>query len=176
MDKYTATYPKPTYKRQKAKVQKIGGEIMKKHGMSRTALYYSWLGMKHRCLHPKTINYKDYGGRGITICEKWLDFEGFYEDMHKTYKEGLTIDRIDNNGNYCPENCRWSTRAEQANNRNYNIKITYNNETHTALEWARIYGIRPGTFYGRIYLGWDIDDLFNRPIQKHKRKCVSKCS
>lgn len=99
------------------------------HGLTNTRLYYVWASMKARCLNPLHRAYKDYGGRGIQICEKWLQCEGFVEDMSSTYAPGLELDRIDNDGPYCKDNCRWTDRrmnnsnTRKQQNRNYPVGV-----------------------------------------------------
>lgn len=121
--------------------------------------YQTWQSMKSRCYNRNHIHYADYGGRGISICDRWLGangFENFYHDMYpKPHK--ATLDRINNNGDYCPENCKWSTKTEQANNRRNNVRITYNGESMTIPQWARKIGISVYTIKTRIRRGMPLE-------------------
>lgn len=131
-----------------------------KHGKRYSKLYNVWNVMKQRCYNPNNKRYKDWGARGIAVCSEWKDdFMNFYEwAMSNGYKEGLTIDRIDNSGNYEPNNCRWITNKEQARNRRSNINYTINGETRCILEWCEILGLKPKTVYQRIhYYNWTIE-------------------
>lgn len=110
------------------------------HGLSSNVLYSRWWRMIDRCTNPKNSKFKDYGGRGITVCERWLRVENFIEDMFPTFMEGLEIDRIDNNSGYSPENCKWSTRSEQNLNRRISGKVPY-----------RGVSIKSGRPNGKIY-------------------------
>lgn len=114
--------------------------------------YNIWLTMRQRCRNPRTKKFEDYGGRGITVCARWDSFENFIADMGpKT--EGLSLDRINNDGNYEPSNCRWATRTEQANNQRYRKDshwIEFDGERRTITEWAKVRGIKPVTLYARI--------------------------
>ena len=137
---------------------------LKTHGLAYTGLYPIWIAMKDRCFNCNNREYYCYGGRGITVCDEWKDnFQVFYEWANKNgYKRGLTIDRIDNNKGYCPENCRWTTMKEQANNKRTNHYITYKNETHTLTEWAEKLGIKERVLSSRINnLKWTIEKAFN---------------
>lgn len=108
-------------------------------------------GMRQRCYYPKHKGYKRYGGRGIKICDEWLnDRTKFYRwSLENGYRNDLTIDRIDNNGNYEPTNCRWVSIKEQENNRTNNHKITINGQMRTIAQWAEMYGITHQGFYDR---------------------------
>lgn len=145
-----------------------------KHGKAKTRLYYIWQHMKSRCYNKNDEKYKYYGGRGITICDDWLnDYSAFetwaiangYDEQAEFGK--CTIDRIDNNGNYCPENCRWVDLLVQANNTRHCYNIYYNGESHSISEWARILNINYGTLRDRlIRYGWSIDEAFNTLVDK----------
>lgn len=139
-----------------------------KHGDSHERLYKIWLGMKERCLNPNTAHYDCYGGRGITLCEEWLDYPKFKEwAINNGYNEGLTIDRIDVNGNYCPENCRWTTKKEQAQNRRTTLHITFNGEIKTIHEWSQIFGIREKLIWSRIYeSNWSVEKALTTPVRR----------
>lgn len=116
-------------------------------------LYDVWSSMKKRCLCSTCCDYTRYGGRGITVCESWLDFECFVKDMgHRP--DGASLDRIDNNGNYCKENCRWASRIQQNNNRRDTVFATAYGMCKPITEWSGISGIKSGTILARIRSGW----------------------
>lgn len=124
--------------------------------------YKSWQGMKDRCYKTSHQNYPNYGGRGITICDRWLkSFANFYEDMGNKPTSNHSIDRIDNDGDYEPNNCKWSTRREQASNRRSNILFTINSETKTLKQWCDQKGLKYKTVHARIVRGIQfIDALY----------------
>ena len=138
---------------------------MTTHKMSYTSTYKTWESMKQRCLNPKYTGYKNYGGRGIKVCDRWLKFENFYKDIGKR-PNNRTIDRIDNNKGYYKENCRWANKTTQVNNRRDNRLIKYKGETKTLPEWARFYEINLNTLKWRIYSGWEVEKAFTKPIEK----------
>jgi len=130
------------------------GKLNKTHGLSHTALYNVWFKMLNRCNNPSNKDYHSYGGRGITVCKEWEVLENFYNWALKNgHKKGLELDREDNNGNYCPENCRWVTHRQQSLNRRTNIHVTINNETKVLIEWAEQFGLCYGTVLYRYYRG-----------------------
>lgn len=122
-----------------------------KHGGYGTSLYHVWVNIKQRCNNPNDTRYKNYGKRGIFICNEWDDFEIFRNwALDNGYKEGLTIDRINVNDGYYPENCRWTDWITQENNKRNNSYITWGEETHTIAEWARIFGVNYNSLVQRI--------------------------
>ncbi len=131
-----------------------------KHGLSEHRLYNIWQGIKRRCNNPKNPRYKDYGGRGISICEKWnYSFISFYKDVIDGYKDGLTLDRIDNNGNYCKENCRWVDIKAQNRNKRTNRIFTVMGYSKCASEWEEILGKNASAnAIKRSNSGWSDDD------------------
>ena len=131
-----------------------------------------WYGMKYRCTCPKSRSYKDYGGRGITVCSEWLDNDKAFIEWAflNGYKPGLTLDRIDNSKGYSPENCRWTTRSVQQNNTRKNRSITLCGETHNYSEWARILGISKAAFGRRLNSGWNEDRILNEPVNDIYRR------
>lgn len=132
-----------------------------KHGFSKTPTYDSWGDMKQRCLNKNNKFFKDYGGRGIKICKSWLLFKNFLKDMGEK-PVGKSLDRINNNGNYCKKNCKWSTPEEQSNNIRKNIKIKYQGITLNLSQWSRKLKINNSTLYDRIIRhGWETNKAFN---------------
>ena len=135
------------------------------HKMSGTRIYGIWQGIKKRCYNPHDARYDRYGGRGIKVCAEWLDdFQAFYDwAIQNGYNETLTIDRINNDGDYCPENCRWTDNLEQARNRSSNVSITIGNATKTLTEWCEIFQVDSKVVLARYHRNGfiGIDELFN---------------
>lgn len=151
-------------------VGKISGTKTFKHNESKTRLYRIWGNMISRCTDENNPAYCNYGGRGITVSDEWRhDYISFKNwAISSGYDESLTLDRIDNNGNYCEENCRWADRLTQANNKRMNVKYSYNGEEYTLAELSRIANIPYKTFHRRVKsLGWSIEMAMNEPINKN---------
>lgn len=140
------------------------GELIRGH--SNTRLYGIWAGIKTRCFNPNDKRFSSYGGRGITICEEWKnDFPAFAKwSLENGYDETLTIDRIDCEKGYSPENCRWADQMTQQNNRLNNHRITFKGRCLTIMEWTRVTGLKDTTIYERLKKGWSIEDVLTRPV------------
>lgn len=143
-----------------------------KHGLSKTRLHRIWCKMKERCLNENNPAYKWYGGRGINVCKEWLDdFVSFYNwSIKNGYSDDLSIDRIDVNGNYEPNNCRWIPLKEQALNTRNTKFLTYNGETKTVAEWCEIKGIKRTTLLNRIRSGYSAEECFEVPLCSRRGK------
>lgn len=143
-----------------------------KHGLVNHRLHVVWVDMRRRCYNETDIQFKDYGGRGIRVCQAWKnDFKPFYDwAMSNGWKDGLTIERVNNNGNYEPSNCRWATRLEQNRNQRSNRNLTYKSKTLCISEWAQIAGISASTIYSRINRGWSTEDALTlKPVTYKNR-------
>lgn len=137
-------------------------------GKSNTTLYRIWSAMKRRCYNKRTKDYPNYGGRGIVVCQEWLeDFMNFYNwAMDNCYRNDLTIDRIDNNKGYSPDNCRWVDRKTQVRNRRNTIYLTYDEETKPIAQWAKELNIHYKCLWKRHKLGWtDKECLFGKDVK-----------
>ena len=134
------------------------GRMGTTHGMSDTRLYRIYKHMRNRCYNPNDIRYDRYGGRGITLADEWQNFENFAKWSYDNgYSDDLSIDRIDLDGDYSPDNCRWANKYEQANNKSNNQNHTFNGETHTIAEWARIVDMPYKKLWKRFYMGWSAE-------------------
>lgn len=156
-------------------LQKESTKIHLKHGMSGSRIYKIWHGMKERCTNSKDYRYRQYGAKGISVCDEWMDdngFENFYEwSIENGYEENLTIDRIDSKGNYTPENCRWANYVVQNNNTSRNHIIKCNGETHSIGEWSKILNMNYNTLNKRIYSGIPVEIAFiNKKFKKGELK------
>ena len=144
-----------------------------RHGRSRTTEHHIWANILYRCQKETSRQYPDYGGRGIKVCERWQGEDGFINflaDMGPRPSPQHTIDRINNDGNYEPGNCRWATKKEQARNRRDNLILEYRGKRKTMIEWCEIKGINKITLWGRLAKGWSVDDALDTPIDVRFRK------
>jgi hypothetical protein len=141
-----------------------------KHGHSRNKEHVVWKSMIHRCHSPNNTAYDRYGARGIIVCDRWRNsFEAFVEDMgHRPY-EKATIERIDNNLGYGPDNCRWASKQEQAINKRNNIVLEFNGESKTVSEWAKSVGIKAATIRFRVHSGWTAEEALTTPALIYKK-------
>lgn len=136
-----------------------------KHGKTGTRLYRIWKAMKTRCYNRNSPRYNDYGGRGIAICKEWLANPALFFEWAESngYDDNLTIDRINVNKGYSPENCRWATKKDQNNNRRGNRLLTVHGITKSIAQWAEETGVNQFTLYDRQENGWSEDEMFAKP-------------
>lgn len=145
------------------------GKIRSTHGMSKSREHHCWSMMKQRCCNPKCKSFPSYGGRGITVCSRWLEsFEAFFADMGEA-PPGASLDRIDNDGNYEPQNCRWTDEVTQGRNRRTNRYLTARGETMTVTEWSARTGLSVSGIIGRLDAGRSVEDALFSPPHKGKR-------
>jgi len=144
--------------------------VFTKHGFSGTRLYRTWASMKDRCFREKCPAYKNYGGRGITICEEWMEFQPFYNwAMANGYQDNLTIERTDNDRDYYPENCRWIPKEDQPKNRRTLNVISFNGQTKSLSNWALKIGLSRSALKDRFKNGWSIEKALTTPKLNHRR-------
>jgi hypothetical protein len=146
-----------------------------KYGCGREPTYMSWTCMKQRCYNKKHVAYNRYGGKGIMVCERWFSFLNFLEDMG-TRPLGKQLDRIDNNKDYCKDNCKWSTPKEQANNRSNNKLIEYCGIKKSLSQWANYFKINPFTLKSRLNLGYTFKEALTFEKGKWRRKYYNESS
>lgn len=147
-----------------------------KHNKRNTRLFRIWAGIKNRCFNANSADYKNYGGRGIKVCEEWLEFMPFYNwALNNGYRDNLSIDRINNNGNYEPSNCRWANKSEQNNNKRNVKKILYNNKLYTISQLSNILGIKHHCLYTRLRRYGIVNKVFSN-INLKTRKNLNAIS
>lgn len=148
----------------------LGAKRNRTHGLTGTRLYRIWKDMRNRCRNKNVPGYPSWGGRGIRVCEEWGSFEPFFEwSVKHGYEESLTLDRLDNNGDYTPENCRWVTMKEQSLNRRSNVYLTYDGVTKHLSEWDTDIGAaRPGRVRARLNAGWTVEQAVTTPVGKRR--------
>lgn len=134
---------------------------------TRGRIYSRWSKIKARCNNPKAVNYERYGGKGISMCDEWLEFENFYQwALESGFDPNLTIDRIDNGKGYSPDNCRWVDYYTQENNRSDNVFLEHNGEKHTIAEWSRLLNISRKNIEKRLALGWSVEETLSTPVRR----------
>lgn len=150
---------------------KTGNTFAGTHGASSHPLYHTWHRMMRRCYDPHNKDYPNYGGRGITVCERWHDVTRFLLDMPPKPTPTAELDRKDNDGPYSPDNCRWATRQQQARNKRTNLQITYQGQTKTLIEWCEILNLRYPAILLRITRRkWSVERAFSTPLPQLSRK------
>lgn len=141
-------------------------ERLTTHGATKTPEFKAWTGMRNRCYYPGQDSFEHYGGRGIRVCERWRSsFENFLVDMGPKPTPKHSLDRINPDGDYEPDNCRWATTFQQANNKSSNRPIEYQGRTQTVAQWARDFNLDPRTVLSRLRRGWSVEDTLTRPVR-----------
>lgn len=141
-----------------------------KHGLCGTKEYKCWGDMKARCGNPKNVMYEHYGGRGISVCERWREFNNFFEDIGLAPSDKHQLERINVNGNYCPENCKWATVREQHRNTRRNKIIKWNGAEKPLCDWAEELGFNYPTMVNRLINGWSVEKTFSTEFRKNKKR------
>lgn len=144
------------------------GNRYRSHGMRKSPEWKIWSGMRQRCLNRNHTFFNRYGGRGISICDRWSSFENFYADMGPRPSPEHQIDRIDNDGNYEPCNCRWVNKKEQSGNRSISRRFVINGESRSLASLAQERGMLPGTLHDRLSYGWSIERALSTPVRKKR--------
>lgn len=156
--------------------ERIGAQ-RRTHGKSKSLEYQNWCAIKSRCDNPDNQDYALYGGRGITVCDRWANsFENFLEDMGQRPFKSATVDRKDPSGNYTPDNCKWATQKQQCRNKRNNRLLTANGETLPICEWAERSGVSQGTIWSRLSLGWSEEEAATLPRQQRFSGPHARCS
>lgn len=146
-----------------------------RHGLSKHPSYFVWASMVDRCANPGSAKWRNYGGRGIRVCERWMDLANFVADMGEPAFDGAQLDRIDNDGGYEPGNCRWASRKVQLRNTRSNSVLEYEGQVRCITEWAEIYGIPTPTLRQRLKRGWPAHQALTEPVhEKHRGKRSSQ--
>ncbi len=139
--------------------------------LNKTKVYYAWTSMKARCFNPKKHNYPRYGGRGITVCDRWLDFSKFLEDMGEPPTKKHSLDRINNDGNYQPSNCRWATPLEQTRNMSTSQFVEFNGKRKSIKDWATEIGMTYRNLYCRLIdKDWTVERALTQKLKKMPRR------
>lgn len=153
--------------------RELASERLSTHGLTRSDEWNAWDSMIARCYRKTHRYYGHYGGRGITVCDEWKsDFLSFLRDMGARPSSKHSIDRIDNNGNYEPGNCRWATSRQQGNNKRTCVYLTIGGKTRTIAEWSRVSGVKSSTISHRVRIGWSTErSVFQQPISRRNATC-----
>lgn len=150
--------------------KEIQRQRLTRHGMARTPEYVAWQAMHQRCENPSNPEYRNYGARGITVCEGWATFDVFIIDMGMRPSPKHSIERADNDLGYSPDNCKWATRKEQNDNKRVTRRLRFNGRVKTLTQWAKDKGIKPATLHARLLDGWTTTDALTIPVGKWKSR------